>query len=111
MRCVNALFRYDRGGWPRRMASSRSRSVRRAAGQHHRARTRGRQALPKKESAPALGHNRGGFSAQIHSLADRQGRPLPVPARDGRPDRTQAWARVAAWDRRAAVRPARGPGL
>ena len=52
-------------------------SARRAAGQYCRARAceRGGRAQ-EKAAEPALGHGRGGFSAQIHILADRRGCPL-----------------------------------
>ena len=35
-----------------------------------------RRARPKKEAAPVLGRNRGGFRAQIHILVDQRDRPL-----------------------------------
>ena len=61
------------------------------------AHTRARRARPKKEAAPALGRNWGGFRTQIHILANRQGRllHLRVPG-DPRDDRTRGRAREAA---------------
>ena len=45
-----------------------------------------------KEAKPALGRSRGGFGTQIHSLADRRGRPLRLRVTGGqRHDSTQAW--------------------
>ena len=82
-----------RAGWP----TGRPGSVCRAAGQLGQARTRERGGrAPKKEAAPALGRNWGGFRTQ-HILANRQGRllHLRVPG-DPRHDRTQGRAREAA---------------
>ena len=51
---------------------------------------------PKKAATdPALGRSRGGFTTQIHSLTDRQGRPLHLRVTGGqRHDSTQARALV-----------------
>ena len=51
---------------------------------------------PQKESDPALGCSRGGFSTKVHGLSDRRGRPLCLRLTGGqRHDSTQA--RAEAW--------------
>ena len=85
---------------PRLMASAvRSRSVRRAVGQHGRARARERGGRAQnKEAESALGRSRGGFHTKIHVLADRRGRPLRLRVTGGqRHDHTQARAWVEDW--------------
>ena len=64
---------------PDSLPAGRSGSVRRAAGQHPRARARERGGAPPNPGTDhALGRSRGGFGTQIHILADRRGRPLRV---------------------------------
>ena len=53
---------------------------------------------PQKESDPALGCSRGGFSTKVHRLSDRRGRPLCLRLTGGQHhDSTQARARAEAW--------------
>ena len=58
----------------------------------------GAEGAPKKKGRdPVLGRSRGGFSSQIHILADRRGRPLCLGLTgDQCYDRTQARALVKA---------------
>ena len=98
---------------PDGLQAGRSRSVRRAAGQHGRARARerGRRAQ-KRETEPVLGLSRGGFRSQLHMLADRQSRPLRLRVTSGqRHDNTQIRARVAIWTNAPPILSDRGPGL
>ena len=73
---LGASGRPSRGLWARRMPSMQDGpgAVRRAAGQHSRARARECPPPPNKESDPALGRSRGGFSLKVHRLSDRRGR-------------------------------------
>ena len=71
----------DRGVGPRLMAYLRDSTVGRA---HVSA-----AGAPKKGTKSRLGRNRGGFSTQIHILADQRGRPLCLHLMGGqRHDRT-----------------------
>ena len=84
---------------PDGLPAGRSGSVRRAAGQHSRARARERGGRTQNKGTDlALGRRRGGFSTQIHVLADRRGRPLRLRVTGGqRHDSTQTQALVEAW--------------
>ena len=71
------------------------------------------RAHPKNQADPALERSRGGFSAQIRILADRQGRSLCLRVTGGQrhDSSTQAGLGGAAGNGRAAVLPERGSGL
>ena len=97
---TGAIRAYGRAGWPQAKpelsAERRDSTV-----------VRARRARPKKGRDPALGHSRGGFRTQIHSLA-QWGRPLCLRLTGGpRPDRTQG----RGLNRRAPALPDRRPDL
>ena len=86
----------NRGVWPRLLAHLQAQpdlSAVRLDSTIVRAHVSAAGAPQKKEADPALGRSRGGFGTKIHSLADRQGRPLPLRVTGGpRHDSTQARA-------------------
>ena len=90
------LGRLVRPGAPDGLPAGRAGSVRRAVGQHDRARARERGGRTQNQGTdPALGRSRGGFGTQIHRLADRRGRPLHLRLTGGqRHDRTQALGKL-----------------
>ena len=77
---LRSRVRSGRLAAPDGLPADRAGTVRGALGQHSRARTHvsAAGAPQKKGRDPALGRSRGGFSSQIHSLADPRGRPLCV---------------------------------
>ena len=103
--------RVRRGVWPRRMAS-RSLQICPPCGWTAPSCAHARAAgAPRKKSQLPPSATAGATSAP-RSIAWRIDRVVPsLCLRVADAPTTQAWARVATWDRRAAVRPARGPGL
>ena len=77
--------------WADRGVAAPDRSAVRRDSPVGRAHVRAAGAPPNQGRDPTLGRNRGGFSPQIHVLADRRGRPLRLTG-GPRHDRTQARA-------------------
>ena len=99
---------------PNGLQAGRSGSVRRAAGQHDRARARERGGRALKERAGARPRPEPGRLPHPDSqLGGSTGPSLPAPTRDGRPaSRPHSGPSPrGSLDERAAVLPDRGPGL
>ena len=105
----------DRGIRPRRLAylqADLDRSAVRRDSTVVRAHVSAAGTPQKKEAEPALDRSQGGFSTQIHILADRRGRPPRLHVTGGQcHDRIQPRGLGEAWIDNTPVLPDRGPGL